>query len=81
MTLKTAELNRLRWRCRRGLLELDIVLVRFIDQHFGQLTVAEKSEFNALLALPDNDLWDIISGDHPDQLDQERRLLSLLRQC
>jgi len=80
MTLETAERNRLRWRCRRGLLELDIVLARFVDQHFGQLALTEKAEFTALLALPDNDLWDMISV-HTVEPDQEGLVLSLLRQC
>ena len=50
--------NRLYWKCRRGLLELDLVLQRF-------LTTAEDRDLlslSALLELPDNDLWDIIAG-------------------
>jgi antitoxin CptB len=50
--------DRLYWKCRRGLLELDIVLQRFIP------TVKEEElqPLHALLELPDNDLWDIIIG-------------------
>ncbi|HSG77693.1 MAG TPA: succinate dehydrogenase assembly factor 2 [Burkholderiales bacterium] len=48
--------DRLRWKCRRGLLELDLVLERYLRQH------PEDAELDALLELPDNDLWDIISG-------------------
>jgi antitoxin CptB len=50
--------NRLYWKCRRGLLELDLVLQRF-------LTTADDGDLlslSALLELPDNDLWDIIAG-------------------
>ena len=52
--------NRLRWRCRRGLLELDIVLQRLWqkDPPSGD----DLRNFEALLELPDNDLWDIIIG-------------------
>ena len=55
------ELERARWRCRRGLLELDIVLQRFMDRHYAQLGAAELQQFDALLDLPDNDLWDMIT--------------------
>jgi antitoxin CptB len=50
--------NRLRWKCRRGLLELDLVLEKFIA------TVRDEDiqPLHALLELPDNDLWDIIAG-------------------
>lgn len=54
------ELERARWRCRRGLLELDIVLQRFMDQYYGQLDVDELQQFERLLLLSDNDLWDLI---------------------
>ncbi len=55
------ELERVRWRCRRGLLELDIVLQRFMDKHYQQLSEAELQQFATLLDLPDNDLWDMIT--------------------
>jgi antitoxin CptB len=48
--------DRLKWKCRRGLLELDIVLQRYIAQH-----PEDESLFN-FLDLQDNDLWDIVSG-------------------
>ena len=56
------ELERARWRCRRGLLELDIVLQRFMDQHYAQLDEAELRQFDSLLDLADNDLWDMITA-------------------
>jgi len=58
--LNGAEMHRLRWKCRRGLLELDIVLHRFLNQ--GDLTREAVPSLYSLLDLPDNDLWDIISG-------------------
>jgi antitoxin CptB len=48
--------NRLRWNCRRGLLELDLVLQRYLDKNPDDASIAP------LLELPDNDLWDIIIG-------------------
>ncbi|MEO6562823.1 MAG: succinate dehydrogenase assembly factor 2, partial [Nitrosospira sp.] len=50
------ELERARWRCRRGLLELDIVLQRFMDEHYARLDETELRQFEMLLDLSDNDL-------------------------
>ena len=51
--------SRLKWKCRRGLLELDLVLQDFVDRH---LKDGELEALNALLELEDNDLWEIVSG-------------------
>lgn len=57
------ELNKLRWHCtRRALLELDIVLGRFLDNGFNQLTDAQVKTFVELVAMEDHDLWALISG-------------------
>ena len=56
------ELDRIRWRCRRGMLELDIVLQEFVDKHYMQLDEIELKHFDTLLSLPDNDLWDMITS-------------------
>ncbi len=66
-TNKTIEQRRLAWRCRRGLLELDIVLQRFIARHFDDLSQQELLAFDALLALPDNDFWALISNNSLQQ--------------
>lgn len=55
------EKKRLAWRCRRGMLELDIVLQAFINSHFASLSEAELVELDALLDYPDNDFWDLVS--------------------
>lgn len=55
-------LDRLRWRCRRGMLENDILLARFLDARGGKLTAAEVAALDALLDRNDNDLWDLLSG-------------------
>jgi antitoxin CptB len=54
------ELNRLRWQCRRGLLELDLVLERFLARHGDHLQGEQLASFNTLLDYTDNDLWDLI---------------------
>jgi antitoxin CptB len=55
-------LRRVRWRCRRGLLELDLILLRFVDEYYPALLEAEKSGFQELLSLPDATLIDYIAG-------------------
>jgi len=60
--LREAEQRRLAWRCRRGLLELDIVLQEFVSKQFESLNMIELQAFDDLLTLPDNDLWDLINA-------------------
>ena len=55
-------MERVRWRCRRGLLELDIVLERFIAKHYASLNEVELVAFDELLDMPDTLLWDMITG-------------------
>ncbi len=55
-------LQRVRWRCRRGLLELDIVLGRFVEVHYAHLSESELQDFDVFLDMADNPLWDLISG-------------------
>ena len=55
-------LARLRWRCRRGLLENDLILARFMETRAGTLTEDRVAMLDRLLDLPDNDLWELIAG-------------------
>jgi antitoxin CptB len=57
-----SELDRIRWRSRRGLLELDLVLEKFLDKHLQQLTEQQLDSYKDLLFLPDNDLLDFVDG-------------------
>ena len=54
--------ERLKWRSRRGLLELDIVFERFWARTGTDLTEEEAAGLERLLALPDNDLLDLVMG-------------------
>jgi antitoxin CptB len=76
-----SDMNRLRWQCRRGLLELDIVLGRFLDAHYGALDPVEKESFKALLAEQDAVLWGLISQPGPPGDVCSGRVLTLLRVC
>lgn len=56
------EVRRLSWRCRRGLLELDIVLQRFSERHLSKLSTKELSALDSLLDLPDNEFLDVVTS-------------------
>jgi len=72
-------LERVRWRARRGLLELDIVLGRFIEAHYAQLDETGRQTFEALLDMPDNPLWDMISGRLEAAPGEQQALLEKIR--
>lgn len=56
------ELRRLRWRCRRGMRELDTLLMRYLDERYEQAGAADQAAFRALLALPDPDILGLLTG-------------------
>jgi antitoxin CptB len=73
------ELSRIRWQCRRGLLELDLVLAAFLDRSLESLDQAQLDAFRDLLQHPDNDLLDLVMG-RTDPVDPRSRLvLEMLR--
>ena len=51
---------RLRWRSRRGLLENELILTRFLDSHETGMTDDEVDAFTRLMELSDNDLMDLL---------------------
>jgi len=53
-------LSKLRWRCRRGLLENDLLIERFFATHGGAITRAQAEGLEVLMDLPDNDLLDLL---------------------
>ena len=60
--MSDAALARARWRCRRGLLELDLLLQRFVDHHYADLSDTERIAFERLLAFPDTELLELLQG-------------------
>jgi antitoxin CptB len=56
------QLERLRWRCRRGMLENDLILARFLDARGATLDAHEIAALERLLDLSDNELWDLVAG-------------------
>ena len=58
--LDERSLSKLRWRCRRGLLENDLLIERFFERHAASLTVGQARGLAALMELADNDLLDLL---------------------
>jgi antitoxin CptB len=59
---RTARINRLKWHCRRALLELDLVFDRFWERYEQTLDAQGEAALESLLELEDHDLWALVSG-------------------
>ncbi len=55
--------KRLAWQCRRGMLELDILLGQFFEQRFDALQEQQQRAFEDLLSYPDQMLYDYLMGN------------------
>ncbi len=53
-------LSKLKWRCRRGLLENDLFIARFFERHEASLTLGQAQALETLMDLSDNDLLDLL---------------------
>ncbi len=77
-------LSRLRWRCRRGMLENDLFVERFFQRHGQGLTIRQGRGLHVLMELADNDLLDLLlrRSELPDALDRPEvsEVLQLMRQ-
>ena len=60
--MSEAELKRLRWRCRRGMKELDFLLVRWLERRWAGADEARRAAFEALLEAEDDRLWYWFTG-------------------
>jgi len=77
------DLSKLRWRCRRGLLENDLFIERFFRRHEETLTTRQAAGLLTLMDLSDNDLLDLLLArrEPAGELDlpEVREVLTLLR--
>jgi antitoxin CptB len=76
-------LSKLKWRCRRGLLENDLFIERFFRHHEETLTTSQAAALNALMDLADNDLLDLLLARKEPEGEFDRSdihaLLALMR--
>ena len=71
--LDERRLSKLKWRCRRGLLENDLFIERFFQEHEGRVTVGQARGLDDLMTLSDNDLLDLLlQRKQPQQLEDDR---------
>ena len=75
----TLNRGRVRWQCRRALLELDLVFTRFLERHFDRLTDGQLADLDDLLLVEDHDLWAMINGSKPVTNDRWKEMVELLR--
>ena len=71
--------ERIRWHCRRGMLELDLVLERFVERHLAGLEPARLAAFRGLLSRTDPELLDLVMGRLDATAPDERAVLALVR--
>jgi antitoxin CptB len=79
--MTNVEMNRLRWRCRRGLLENDLVLERFLHAHAALLEGERLAAFKTLLDYSDQELWGLVSGRSECRDPALGEVVQLLRNC
>jgi antitoxin CptB len=58
--LSQRALSKLKWRCRRGLLENDLFIARFFERHEAGITIGQAAAMETLMDLSDNDLLDLL---------------------
>lgn len=71
--------QRLRWACRRGMLELDVLLGPFFDNHFDELPPIQKLNFERLLSYPDPDLLSWFIGSTIPEDKELEELITLIK--
>jgi antitoxin CptB len=84
MLLGERELSKLRWRCRRGLLENDLFIERFFRRFEETITTRQAAGLQTLMDLADNDLLDLLLARKQPQgevdVPEVHEVLALLRQ-
>ena len=58
----SVDMRRLRWRCRRGMRELDMLLLGYVDSRYEDARSREQKAFKHLLTLPDPDILALLTG-------------------
>ncbi len=71
--------SKIRWKCRRGMLELDILFEKFFNEKFSQLSDHEKELFNRFLDHPDPQLYDWLLGHDTPQDSDDKKMVDKIR--
>ena len=73
------QLARLRWQCRRGTKELDLLLQRYLESGYLLANEEEKALFAQLLALEDDELVGVLMGELDVETDEMKVLVEKIR--
>ncbi len=57
-----SELSRLRWLCRRGMKELDVVMSRYLETYYADASAEQQRHFKTLLEMQDPELYNLLLG-------------------
>ena len=76
---EVTQISRLRWLCRRGMKELDVVMSAYLDNHYASASAEEQSLFRDLLQMPDPDLYNLLLGRTEAEDPQVAHLIKRLR--
>ena len=80
-TISPAELGRLRWRCRRGMRELDVLLMRYLERDWPQAGAAERAAFADLLEWQDPEINALLVGRLAPETEALASVLECLRRA
>jgi antitoxin CptB len=80
MTANSLPPSRLGWACRRGMLELDVLLGNFLKERYPVLSPLEKIQFETLLHLEDQDLFLFLSGTKKAEEPALQSMINLIKQ-
>ena len=74
-----SDMSRLRWLCRRGMKELDLLLKNYIEHSYPAAPLADKQAFESILQMPDPELYDLILGRTDSGNKDVARVIKTLR--
>ena len=80
MDTKEQELQKLKWRCRRGIKELDLIFTNFLESHYP-LSVEQTQLTESLLDVNDLDLYDWFTGKSEPTESELSEHIQLIRSC
>lgn len=74
-----SELAHLRWLCRRGMKELDLLMLNYLEQSYSAAPPTEQNAFKSILQMPDPELYDLILGRYESDDAEINKVIVLLR--
>jgi len=73
--------EKVKWRSRRGLLELDLFFTRFIQNDMERLSESELENLLDLLTCDDHELWAMVNGKEACEVERWKKMVALLKSC